>query len=1204
MAPTWQAVGICDGGCGQVLGLSADRQTLVHYGDTHGAYMSCKRWSGVAEFMDQWQSIGTGLGAKDKYRQGVAVIESTVLAGTWFALTGDAVANAAATGGGVLGFVEATGPRGGGEGGKWTLRSSALMGAGNHNAAPLDSAWRCTGHLLVMEPNQSPGTTYLWGGGHGTGIQRAACTGVAGDATTWVRCQIAGSATGLSYVRSLAIDPGALTHVYASVLSSAGAFLGVHQSTNAHATTPNFTKLANQPTGNVHDLFPVGGFLYAACGSGGLWRMDLGALTWANCNGSFIPGSPNLWTAVSGYVDGSGNHVIWLGNFNPGHNSPATANHDGCWVSATIPSTWPGSGSITYADLPAVTHGTVPVPGGTRTFWRTQAAWNGGTGHFAPFMLIDASSLAAVKLYETGAAGPTRRVNATEGWTIAYNGYPAFLGHPVWASKATAGLGAQGDSDWGWIWWSTPSSGPGAGYPAWDASSTKNQTDTPPGGPECWAIAGDYYDDEVFAGTGAKYSGTASGGLGRRAGNSPGTANWTSIYDSTDWAGGVPLGVCVARDGAHDATGNKIVIAAVGGGHGIWRRSDAGGGWSQVDNAGGEGHWGPTGANRMPIDWQPGTGDMVAYDGNNGVFYSTDTGQHWYLLWGNTQTGARFMARFHPSHRGEVWVSNNSGVFKITNAHTGAVGSGATVSAAYPVANNGPLRWAKAGLIHPTNPVLVVAQDDTGNGGGVLYTADGGATWLNGSADKSFGQVNFGCEDMDIDGQTGVVYVSGSNVVAFGTIAATPTVPSSGAFTERQQSLNFSGAAGTISLWNNQASPPSGGAATLAGSALFCEMQMGDCAMTVTPADSNWVLVAEGKPGSSAGQARVQLWAYLNAPGGLYGDAAHLATWTYSTSGAVIKGKLYEETTPAGTLQFTDATGGGGAIASPSSPAALSQACTAANSYQGGLLRAMFGVVSSAALSGQSWAPGSGWSADGVISNLTNTFQGLRNTSTAGTATASDTVTWTGGGPVTSWAAAVASFYAIPGSPPTVTTTSAPNGALGQPYSLQLTETGGQGPFTWSATGLPPGLTLNAATGLISGIPSGSGGTYPVTVTVTDALAQSDSQALTITVPAVAISVHVTTGGLPPGTEGAAYQLTLTASGGKPPDTWTITGLPPGLTYDSATGIISGTPAAGSHGDWPVTISVTDTAGAVSGLLDEALAAITDEAGGTVDDEN
>lgn len=66
-----------------------------------------------------------------------------------------------------------------------------------------------------------------------------------------------------------------------------------------------------------------------------------------------------------------------------------------------------------------------------------------------------------------------------------------------------------------------------------------------------------------------------------------------------------------------------------------------------------------------------------------------------------------------------------------------------------------------------------------------------------------------------------------------------------------------------------------------------------------------------------------------------------------------------------------------------------------------------------------------------------------------------------------------------------IITGSLPPATVGTAYSVQLNATGGQAPYNWSATGLPPGLTCSP-TGLISGTPTGSGGTFSPTITVTD----------------------------------------------------------------------------------------------------------------------
>jgi hypothetical protein len=157
-----------------------------------------------------------------------------------------------------------------------------------------------------------------------------------------------------------------------------------------------------------------------------------------------------------------------------------------------------------------------------------------------------------------------------------------------------------------------------------------------------------------------------------------------------------------------------------------------------------------------------------------------------------------------------------------------------------------------------------------------------------------------------------------------------------------------------------------------------------------------------------------------------------------------------------------------------------------------------------------------------------------------------------------------------------ITTVSLPNGMVGVPYTATVAAMGGQTPYTWSITGtLPAGLTLNPATGVVSGTPTAAGdATFTVKVD-SFAIKKTAEKSFIVSI-AAADGIQIVNTSLADGTAGSAYTATLTALGGTAPLAWTLAAgsvLPTGLTL-SAAGVISGTPAAG--GNFTFTVTVTD----------------------------
>lgn len=145
-------------------------------------------------------------------------------------------------------------------------------------------------------------------------------------------------------------------------------------------------------------------------------------------------------------------------------------------------------------------------------------------------------------------------------------------------------------------------------------------------------------------------------------------------------------------------------------------------------------------------------------------------------------------------------------------------------------------------------------------------------------------------------------------------------------------------------------------------------------------------------------------------------------------------------------------------------------------------------------------------------------------------------------------------------------------------YSQSLTVSGNVGTtLSFSATGLPTGLTINSSTGLISGTPAigNSVGNYSLTISVSDGY-NSQNFSRTLTLNGAALTVSPSTITNPQLT--IPFSQVFTTSGGTAPYTYTVSGQPTGLTMSSG-GTLSGTPSA--TGSFTFTVTSTDSVGNV-----------------------
>jgi uncharacterized protein (TIGR03437 family) len=177
--------------------------------------------------------------------------------------------------------------------------------------------------------------------------------------------------------------------------------------------------------------------------------------------------------------------------------------------------------------------------------------------------------------------------------------------------------------------------------------------------------------------------------------------------------------------------------------------------------------------------------------------------------------------------------------------------------------------------------------------------------------------------------------------------------------------------------------------------------------------------------------------------------------------------------------------------------------------------------------------------------------------------------------------------YTLTVLPPglTLSPTTIAVGTVGVDYSQSFTASGGSGNYTFSLT--PPsvaGLTLSSsgATAKLSGKPTMSG-SFPISVTVSDGVTMFPRNYTLAISPS---SLTLNPANLPSGNQGSGYSTSLTANGGTPPYTFSISSnsLPPGLLLTASgpgAGAISGTPTAA--GTFPFGATVTDSFGSTAG---------------------
>jgi hypothetical protein len=161
---------------------------------------------------------------------------------------------------------------------------------------------------------------------------------------------------------------------------------------------------------------------------------------------------------------------------------------------------------------------------------------------------------------------------------------------------------------------------------------------------------------------------------------------------------------------------------------------------------------------------------------------------------------------------------------------------------------------------------------------------------------------------------------------------------------------------------------------------------------------------------------------------------------------------------------------------------------------------------------------------------------------------------------------------------PVFTSSAIADGFLNTPfaYTIQAANV----PTSFSATGLPGGLTMNSLTGMITGTPTNAG-TFNVAITASNFTGPTTNSLTIVIYNGAAPVPGITSPLIATGTVASSFSYLVTATNN--PSSFFVIGLPLGLSFDPASGRVFGTPAVA--GTFSITLRAINSGGTGSASL-------------------